>query len=230
MAHGHLAMGGLTIVDPAFEKDNSEDTHGQVLSYECYKEFASNPDTNFESPKITVAEIKDRSKGDFLSKLIAIFQTTWFILQCIARGQQGLALTELELVILTLASLNAVTYMFWWHKPLGLQDPIRIYFKNEAVTTSGGHLSTLNENSNTSSNDVISKVGEVLTVRTLQLMSLTSTEMLAKKSYCCTARFVRRNPYLALPYALPRCLNLFPNWHRVSPQDHQNGTSHRGAS
>src|SRR6266545_797608 len=132
MAHGHLAMGGLTIVDPAFEKDNSEDTHGQVLSYECYKEFASNPDTNFESPKITVAEIKDRSKGDFLSKLIAIFQTTWFILQCIARGQQGLALTELELVTLILASLNAVTFAIWWHKPLGVQEPVKIYFKTDA--------------------------------------------------------------------------------------------------
>jgi len=163
MAHGHLlAMGGLTLVDPAFEKDNSEDTYGQVLSFERYMELASNPDTNFELPKITLAEIKDRSKGDFLSKLIAIVQTSWFILQCIVRSQQGLALTELELVTLALASLNAITYIFWWHKPLGLQDPIRIYFKSGAVTTQGGHENTLNENIDISVKDVVSKVGEVL--------------------------------------------------------------------
>jgi len=65
--------------------------------------------------------------------LIAILQTTWFILQCIARGQQKLTLTELELVTLALASLNAVTYVFWWHKPLGIQVPIRIYFETEVV-------------------------------------------------------------------------------------------------
>ena len=62
--------------------------------------------------KITEDDIKDRSKGDFLTKLIAILQTTWFILQCIARGQQGLALTELELVMSALASLDAITYAF----------------------------------------------------------------------------------------------------------------------
>jgi hypothetical protein len=35
---------------------------------------------------ITEKEIKDRSKGDILSKGFAILQTGWFVLQCIARG------------------------------------------------------------------------------------------------------------------------------------------------
>ena len=52
-------------------------------------------------------------KGDVLSKLIAFLQTSWFIIQAIARRQQGLALTELELVTLTLASLNAATFVIW---------------------------------------------------------------------------------------------------------------------
>jgi len=34
---------------------------------------------------------------------------------------------------LALASLNAITYVFWWHKPLGVQVPIRIYFETETV-------------------------------------------------------------------------------------------------
>jgi hypothetical protein len=36
-------------------------------------------------PTITKEEIADRSKGDYLSKTIVLFQTTWFVGQCIAR-------------------------------------------------------------------------------------------------------------------------------------------------
>jgi hypothetical protein len=82
---------------------------------------------NVEFPKITAAEINDRSKGDGLAKLIAILQTSWFIAQCIARTVQNLAITKLELVALAMASLNAVTYVFWWSKPLGVQQPVNIY-------------------------------------------------------------------------------------------------------
>jgi len=133
MAHGQLlGMGGITTVNPAFEDNDSEDPDGQVLSFEQYKQLtAGTEDMGFKLPKITVSDIKDRSKGD-LSRLIAILQTTWFILQCIARGQQQLAVTELELVTLAVASLNAITHVFWWHKPLGVLEPVRIYFKPKA--------------------------------------------------------------------------------------------------
>ena len=62
-----------------------------------------------------------------MSKAIAILQSIWFIVQCIARGVEGLALTELELITLALASLNGLTYYFWWDKPLGVMEPIRVY-------------------------------------------------------------------------------------------------------
>jgi len=78
-------------------------------------------------PTITAAEICDKARGDFLSKAILILQTLWFIVQCIARGKQGLALTELELVTLALASLNGVMYFFWWDKPLGANEPVKLY-------------------------------------------------------------------------------------------------------
>ena len=39
-----------------------------------------------KAPKIiTQAEIEDHSKGDVISKIIVILQTTWFISQCISR-------------------------------------------------------------------------------------------------------------------------------------------------
>jgi hypothetical protein len=120
-------MGGFILVDPD-QKD--AEPNGKVLTFDYFKET---PDIDI--PVVTAADIEDRSKGDALSKIIAILQTTWFIVQCIARGQQQLALTELELVTLALASLNAVTFAIWWHKPLGVQEPVRIYFKTDAFKT-----------------------------------------------------------------------------------------------
>jgi len=111
--------------------------------------------SGFKLPKITISDIADRSKADFLSKLIAILQTTWFLLHCIARGHQRLALTELELVTMALCSLNAVTYVFWWHKPLGVQEPMRIYF-TEATPERHGPQSVTNPDITASY--VISKV------------------------------------------------------------------------
>jgi len=124
-------MGGFNLVDPDLRTANPKDQNGQVLTIDRFKELIERPD--FDLPDIPEEDIEDRSKGDVLFKLIAILQTSWFIIQCIARGQQRLALTELELVTLALASLNAVTFAIWWHKPLGVQKPIRIYLKVEAT-------------------------------------------------------------------------------------------------
>lgn len=128
LSHGHfLGMGGFTVVDPDKRYMKEEEQCAKVLTYGQFEQLLADP--CFEFPDITKAEIQDRSKGDALSKLIAILQSTYFILQCIARTQRGLAITELELVTLALASLNAVTFGFWWHKPLGVQAPVRIYRK-----------------------------------------------------------------------------------------------------
>ena len=120
-------MRGFVVVDPEKEDATPNEQERTVLTLEYFKDH---PD--IQIPKITAAAIHDRSKGDALSKIIAILQTTWFIIQCITRGQQQLALTELELVTLALASLNAVTFAIWWHKPLGVQDPVQIYLKMES--------------------------------------------------------------------------------------------------
>ncbi|KAF8648130.1 hypothetical protein AX16_006380 [Volvariella volvacea WC 439] len=77
-------------------------------------------------PKIRTKEIQDRGKGDILSKAIVVLQTSWFVVQCIARCIEGLALTELELVTLAFAALNAVTYVLWWDKPLSVEYPIYV--------------------------------------------------------------------------------------------------------
>jgi len=79
-----------------------------------------------EWPTVTEEEIADRSKGDYLSKTIVLFQTTWFIGQCIARGAYGLAVTELEVVTLAFATLTGIIYYFWWDKPLDVRCSIPV--------------------------------------------------------------------------------------------------------
>ena len=126
LTHGHMVeMGGFVFVDPKDEDKDPKKQARKVLTFNELRRLLQDP--KFKFPTITESNIQDRSKGDVLFKLIAILQTSWFIMQCIARGQQRLALTELELVTLALASLNAATFGIWWHKPLGLQEPIKIY-------------------------------------------------------------------------------------------------------
>ncbi|TFK59981.1 hypothetical protein BDN72DRAFT_905364 [Pluteus cervinus] len=76
-------------------------------------------------------QIQDRSKGDFLSKGLVALQTSWFVLECIARFQQHLPITELEVVTLAFAVLNIITYGFWWDKPLNVNCQVQIHIKPE---------------------------------------------------------------------------------------------------
>ena len=127
LKHGHLlAMGGFSLVDLDQKEVEPSQQNEIVLTLDYFKKH---PEIDSSIREITAAEIDDRSKGDALTKVIAILQTTWFIIQCITRHIQRLSLTELELVTLALASLNAVTFVIWWSKPLGVQDPVRIYLK-----------------------------------------------------------------------------------------------------
>ncbi|KAK7021841.1 hypothetical protein VNI00_017227 [Paramarasmius palmivorus] len=78
---------------------------------------------------LTEDEIKDRSHADIITKSIAVLQTTWFIIQVIARASEGLAVTELEIITVAFAILNFGTYFLWWNKPLRVGHPVRVYWR-----------------------------------------------------------------------------------------------------
>jgi len=175
-------MGGFTLVDPDLRTASPKDQNGQVLTVDRFKELIERSD--FDLPDITEEDIEDRSKGDVLFKLIAILQTSWFIIQCIARGQQQLGLTELELVTLALASLNAVTFAIWWHKPLGVQKLVKIYLKIEArIVEDVASVDDLQRDRSVdlSFGDVIKRgVGKLSVSKNFYLTPLTFSEILAK--------------------------------------------------
>ncbi|KAF8953236.1 hypothetical protein BDZ97DRAFT_1929852 [Flammula alnicola] len=105
----------------------------RTLDYEGLKKLIT--DKAIEIPTITEVEIKDRSKGDFISKGIVVLQTTWFVIQCIARWSEKLPLTELEVVTLAFAVLNAITYGLWWNKPQNVG--VAVCLEEKKVGTDG---------------------------------------------------------------------------------------------
>ncbi|KAJ7053322.1 hypothetical protein C8F01DRAFT_1330088 [Mycena amicta] len=71
-------------------------------------------------------DIKDKSKGDALSKGVAIAQQIWFTTQCLARVHQHLPVTQLELVTLAFAVVNVFVSLLWFRKPLDVQEPLMV--------------------------------------------------------------------------------------------------------
>lgn len=110
------------------------DTPVRILLPDDLEELVEKGEIDF--PRITEKEIQDRSKGDLISKGLVVVQTTWFLLQCLARGVERLPITELEVVALAYATLNCATYAIWWNKPLNVQCSFRIY-KISATRGSG---------------------------------------------------------------------------------------------
>ena len=83
----------------------------------------------------TKSEIKDRGKSDWLAKSLVLLQTSWFVMQCIARAIEHLPVTHLEIVTLAYAAMNFVIYIFWWNKPLNVNQPVRVFKKSESRET-----------------------------------------------------------------------------------------------
>ncbi|KAF7298532.1 hypothetical protein MIND_00799800 [Mycena indigotica] len=74
--------------------------------------------------EISEQDICNRSQGDAFSKTVALLQTSWFVVQCLARFQQNLTVTELEVATLAFAVVNAFSWLLWWKKPLDVRAPI----------------------------------------------------------------------------------------------------------
>lgn len=73
---------------------------------------------------VDVIYLHDRSKGDGISKGLALLQSVWFVASIISRAASGLAVTELEISTLALAFVSCSLYLFWWDKPQGVLSQI----------------------------------------------------------------------------------------------------------
>ncbi|KAG2152845.1 hypothetical protein DEU56DRAFT_977229 [Suillus clintonianus] len=89
-----------------------------------------------DMPVIPKADIKDRSKGDIISKGIAILQLVWFICQLVARHVQNLPISLLEVDTLAVAVLTFIAYLWWWWKPKDVGRPYIVHWKGKALPLS----------------------------------------------------------------------------------------------
>ena len=125
-------MGGFHL----FKRSSDENSGTQAISQEnddpLHPLLASDltHDDIYSFAMPTEAEIKDRGKSGWLAKSLVLLQTSWFIMQCIARGIKHLPVTHLEIVTLAYAAMNFVIYVFWWNKPLNVNRPVRVFRKS----------------------------------------------------------------------------------------------------
>jgi hypothetical protein len=98
-----------------------------TLTPEELKRFVD--EGSVEAPIIVKADIEGRSKGDALSKGIAILQLGWFVLQLVARYIQHLPITLLEIDTLAIVSLACIAYGLWWDKPKDVRRPYAVHWK-----------------------------------------------------------------------------------------------------
>ncbi|KAK7002312.1 hypothetical protein R3P38DRAFT_1731329 [Favolaschia claudopus] len=72
------------------------------------------------------AEIEDKSKSDVLAKLLAVTQILRIVAQSLARWDQHLAITSLELTTVAYAVVTTFMWFFWMNKPLDTHTVIQI--------------------------------------------------------------------------------------------------------
>ena len=88
------------------------------LYYLIEQGWIKDPILSSDSYQITLkeSEIDDRNKQNTLVRVISISQIVWFLISCIARACQGLAVTTIGFVATTVA----VT-IFWFQKPADIR-------------------------------------------------------------------------------------------------------------
>lgn len=121
MRHAFFAdMGGFVLESPGFPLFAVD---SEQLAYLVEKKY-------LQYPAIDKEMIEDRNKADEIARLVTLVQITWFLMQCVARWQQKLPLSTLEITTFAtiLATLNSL--FFWYHKPLDVKTQIILRMEN----------------------------------------------------------------------------------------------------
>jgi hypothetical protein len=116
-------MGGLLIYE------NETDWPIRALSFPEFLNLIKSD--LIDPPVIFEDDLWDKSKGDLLAKLFVVFQTTWFMIQCIFRWITKLPMSELEIMTFSFTVLNIFTYTLWLEKPQNVSVGTRINMKTQ---------------------------------------------------------------------------------------------------
>ena len=137
MTHGFfIIMGRFHLFKRSSEEKGSTQSISQDDDDPLHPLLASNlmHDDVYTFTMPTEVEIKDKGKSDWFAKSLVLVQTSWFMMQCIARAIKHLPVTHLEIVTLAYAAMNFMIYIFWWNKPLNVNRPARVFRKSEPIS------------------------------------------------------------------------------------------------
>lgn len=77
-------------------------------------------------PSIPTSSIKDKSKGDLFVKGTALVQVLWLVTQSAIRRSRHLPISHLELAVLAFLTSAFFTYLLFFNKPQGVNEPTYI--------------------------------------------------------------------------------------------------------
>ncbi|KAK8102193.1 hypothetical protein PG984_015339 [Apiospora sp. TS-2023a] len=77
-------------------------------------------------PRITEAQIMDKSKKESIGKAIVCIQVVWAVAQVVSRLAAKLPVTLLELSTIGHIAHAIVMYTLWWYKPYNVMEPMTI--------------------------------------------------------------------------------------------------------
>ncbi|KLO14054.1 hypothetical protein SCHPADRAFT_330903 [Schizopora paradoxa] len=127
LVHGFYAtMGGFTFIRPEGFHREGERVKLTAAGIKFFMKYE--PDL---IPDISQMSIMDRSKSNSLGKALLTTQVFWFCLSCASRLAERLPLSLLEVSTLAHGLFTLSSYVMWWSKPLGVDEPTWILLDGE---------------------------------------------------------------------------------------------------
>ncbi|BCS03147.1 uncharacterized protein AKAW2_70025A [Aspergillus luchuensis] len=119
LTHAFYAdMGGFLIDGPG--TDRPFPVNAKQLRFLIEKGYV-------DYPMIGEDDINDRNKSDAFSRVIAVCQALWLLVNCAMRVAQGLALTTLELTTISFVVVFLVTSFCWRFKPSDISSTLTLH-------------------------------------------------------------------------------------------------------
>ncbi|KAI0100938.1 hypothetical protein GGR51DRAFT_531437 [Nemania sp. FL0031] len=81
-------------------------------------------------PPLDKKQLEERSKSEPIGRFVALCQSTWFLATSIARFNQRLPLTTLEVELVPFIFVTWIIYFWWWKKPMELQTITEVHIDN----------------------------------------------------------------------------------------------------
>ncbi|KAF2103358.1 hypothetical protein NA57DRAFT_52882 [Rhizodiscina lignyota] len=116
-----LAMQGISV------RTNSG-TVQRTINKEMVEQFVKIEEYRKAFPPVEL--IRDKSKTDFLGKLMTCLQILWFLIQVLSRKLQGHDVSLIDVSNVSYVLLALLSFGFWAEKPNDISQPIEVDLPN----------------------------------------------------------------------------------------------------